>query len=189
MAFISVADEVAKKSTTFVENKFITKYLPVLDPAAVKVYLFALYVYQNAQPYTLQDFAEKLSITEDEAKSLFEHLEDFELISITSTSPFEIKILDCDNVYGAPKKLKPEKYAAFSTEVQSAISGRMISTNEFLDYYYLLEECGFEQNALLMIINYCVNLKGDKIRSQYIKKVAQNFADDGITTAKKVEEK
>ncbi|MGN0814198.1 MAG: DnaD domain protein [Candidatus Coproplasma sp.] len=189
MAFISVADEVAKKSTTSIENKFITKYLPVLDPVAVKVYLFALYVYQNAQPYTIEDFAEKLSLSEDQAKQYFSHLEEFELVSITSTSPFEIKILDCENVYGSPKKLKPEKYAAFSTEVQSAISGRMISTNEFLDYYYLLEEYGFEQNALLMIINYCVNLKGDKIRSQYIKKVAQNFAEDGIVTAKKVEEK
>lgn len=189
MAFISVADEVAKKSTTDVENKFITKYLPVLEPAAVKVYLFALYVYQNAQPYTIDDFAEKLSITQEEAISYFEYLEEFELVTVTSTSPFEIKILDCDNVYGSPKKMKPEKYAAFSTEVQSAIAGRMISTNEFMEYYYLLEECGFEQNALLMIINYCVNLKGDKIRFQYIKKVAQSFADEGATTAKKVEEK
>lgn len=189
MAFISVSDEVAKKSTTLIENKFITKYLPVLDPAAVKVYLFALYVYQNAQPYTVEDFAEKLSITEEDAKKCFENLEEFELVRITSSSPFEIKILDCENVSGSPKKLKPEKYSAFTTEVQSAISGRMITTNEYMDYFYLLEEYGFEQNALLMIINYCVNLKGDKIRSQYIKKVAQSFAEDGATSAKAVEEK
>jgi DNA replication protein DnaD len=65
----------------------------------------------------------------------------------------------------------------------------MISTNEFLEYYLLLEEYGFERNALLMIISYCVNLKGNDIRFQYIKKVAKSFADDGITTAKKVEKK
>jgi DNA replication protein DnaD len=52
-----------------------------------------------------------------------------------------------------------------------------------------LEEYGFEHNALLMIISYCVNLKGNDIRFQYIKRVAKSFADEGITTAKKVEKK
>lgn len=73
--------------------------------------------------------------------------------------------------------------------MQSIIKGRMISTNEFREYFVLLEEYGFEQNALIMIISYCVNLKGDNIRLQYIKKVAKSFADDGITTAQKVDEK
>ena len=39
MALVSVSDDLAKKSFTSVENKFITKYLPVLEPIAVKVYL------------------------------------------------------------------------------------------------------------------------------------------------------
>ena len=100
-----------------------------------------------------------------------------------------MKILDAENISGTPKKFKPEKYADFTKAVQSIIKGRMISTNEFREYFLLLEDYGFEQNALIMIISYCVNLKGDNIRLQYIKKVAKSFADDGITTAKKVEEK
>jgi len=47
MAFISVSDEVANKSFTYVENKFITKYLPVLNAVAVKVYLYSLYLFQS----------------------------------------------------------------------------------------------------------------------------------------------
>jgi DnaD/phage-associated family protein len=190
MAFISVADEIIKKSKTDIENKFITKYLPILEPASVKVYLFALYLYQSGQTsYTLADLAEKLNISEDDAKNYFEYLEEFELVKVISLSPFEVKILDCENIYGTPKKIKPEKYADFSTEVQAIISGRMISTNEFLEYYCLLEEYGFEHNALLMIISYCVHLKGNDIRLQYIKKVAKSFAEEGVTTAKKVEQK
>ena len=190
MPFISVADEVAKKSFTQIENKFITKYMPVLEPTAVKVYLFAVYLYQSgALSYSLFDLANALSITEDEAKDYFAYLEEFELVSIVSASPFEIKILDAENVYGTPKKFKPEKYADFTKSVQNVISGRMISTNEFREYFILLDEYGFEQNALLMIINYCVNLKGTDIRLQYIKKVAKSFADEGVTTANKVEEK
>ena len=190
MALVSVSDDLAKKSFTSVENKFITKYLPVLEPIAVKVYLFSLYVYQNAlSSYTLEDLAKHLSITEDEAKNYFEYLEEFELVSVLSLAPFEVKILDADNVYGTPKKFKPEKYADFTKTVQNIIKGRMISPNEFREYFLLLEEYGFEQDALIMIITYCANLKGDNIRFQYIKKVAKSFADDGVTTAKKIDEK
>ena len=190
MPFISVSDEVAKKSFTSVENKFITKYLPVLEPVSVKVYLYSLYLYQCGQTsFTLSDLANSLQITEDAAKEYFKYLEELELVSITSLAPFEVKILDADNIYGTPKKFKPEKYADFTKSVQNVIKGRMISPNEFRDYFCLLEDYGFEQNALIMIINYCVNLKGDDIRYAYIKKVAKSFADEGVTTAKKVDEK
>lgn len=189
MPFISVSDEIANKSFTYVENKFISKYLPVLDPVAVKVYLYSLYLFQSGFGGSLDDLAAKLNMTADEAQSYFEYLEEFELISVISVSPFEVKILDAENISGTPKKFKPEKYADFTKAVQSIIKGRMISTNEFREYFVMLEEYGFEQNALIMIISYCVNLKGDNIRLQYIKKVARSFAEDGITSAKKVDEK
>lgn len=189
MPFISVSDEIANKSFTYVENKFISKYLPVLDPVAVKVYLYSLYLFQSGFGGSLDDLATKLNMTADEAQSYFEYLEEFELISVISVSPFEVKILDAENISGTPKKFKPEKYADFTKAVQSIIKGRMISTNEFREYFVMLEEYGFEQNALIMIISYCVNLKGDNIRLQYIKKVARSFAEDGITSAKKVDEK
>ena len=190
MAFISVAEELSAKGMTEVENKFITKYLPVLDANAVKVYLFALYISQSGKiNYSVEDLAKRLEMSEEDVKGYFEYLEEFELVSITARSPFEVKLLDAENVYGTPKKLKPEKYSAFVAAVQSVITGRMISTTEFMEYFYLLDEYSFEQNALIMIINYCVNLKGNDIKLAYIKKVAKNFADEGITTAKKVEEK
>lgn len=190
MAFISVADELTRKSVTSVENKFITKYLAELDPVAVKVYLFALYIYQNGQTaYTAEDFAQKFNLTEEELKGYFEYLDEFELVSVLSNAPLEIRILDCENYYGKPKKLHPEKYEGLYEEIQTVISGRMISQNEFREYLILLEDFGFERNALLMIVNYCVNLKGADISGSYIKKVARNFHADGVTTAKQVEDK
>jgi len=190
MAFISIADELNNRTATSVENKFIKKYLPELEPVAVKVYLFALYLAQSGQgAYTLSDFAEKLSIPEERVKEYFEYLDEFELISITSYSPFEIKILDCENYYGKPKKLHPEKYEGLYDEIQAIVTGRMISQDEFREYLILLEEYGLERNALVMLVNYCVNLRGADIRGAYIKKVAKNFCDDGDTTAEKVEER
>lgn len=190
MAFISVADELTKRSATSVENKFITKYLAELDPVAVKVYLYALYLCQNGQcEHTLEDFSKKLGLDEDKIKEYFEYLDEMELIAITSKIPFEIKILDCENYYGKPKKLHPEKYEGLYEEIQAIISGRMVSQNEFREYLILLEDYNFERNAIVMIVNYCVNLKGDKINGAYIKKVAKNFSADGDTSAAQVEKR
>ena len=190
MPLISVSENLSKKLFTSVDNKFVTKYLPALEPMAVKVYLYSLYVYQNGlTSLTLGDVAQRLNITEEDITGIYTYLEEFELVKILSTSPFEIEICDADNVIGTPKKYKPEKYADFTKSIQNIVKGRMISTNEFMEYFYFLEEYSFEQNALLIIVNYCVNLRGDDIRFQYIKKVIKSFADDGITTAKKVDEK
>ncbi len=190
MAFVCLSDKVSEKSFTSVENKFITKYMPILDPVAVKVYIFALYLCKGgAINFTISDLGKALNISEEQAVNYFEYLEEYELVKITSVSPFEVELLDCDNVSGTPKNIKPEKYADFTRSAQALLKGRMISTNEFREYFYLLEEYSFEQNALLMIISYCVNLKGDNIRYQYIKKVAKSFADEGAVTAEKVNDK
>lgn len=190
MAFISVAEELTKKSSTAVENKFILKYLPELDPFAVKVYLYSLYLYQNGQTHTLPDLAAKLQITEEQAREYFEYLESYELVAITSVNPFEVKILDCENLYGKPKILHPEKYEGLYEEIQSVFGdGRMVSQDEFREYLIFLEDYGFERNALVMVIAYCVNLKGNDIGAAYIKKVLKNFESDGANTEKKVMEK
>lgn len=190
MPFISVAEELTKKSVTTLENKFITKYLPELDPLSVKVYLYALYLVQNGQQnYTIDDFANKLHVDTDKLQECFTYLDEFELVRITSLVPFEITILDCENFYGKPKKLHPEKYGGLYEEIQTIISGREVSQNEFMDYLILLEEYGLERNALIMLINYCTNLKGVDIGPAYIKKVCKNFCSDGVTTAGLVDER
>ena len=87
MALISVSDDLAKKSFTNVENKFILKYLPHLEPNSVKVYLFSLYIYQNGlNSYSIEDFAQKLSLAETEIINYFEYLEELELVAIISRS-------------------------------------------------------------------------------------------------------
>lgn len=189
MAFISLSPELKAKSFTGIENKFITKYMPVLDPLAVKVYIYGLYLCGVSGSFTVDDLAKSLGISEEQAVSCFEYLDEFELVKITSREPFEVTYEETENISGAPKKYKPEKYADFARGVQAIIKGRMISPNEYREYFYLMEEYGFEQSALLMIVNYCVNMKGDDIRVQYIKKVAKSFAAEGAVTAKKVDEK
>ncbi|MDE6505243.1 MAG: DnaD domain protein, partial [Clostridia bacterium] len=189
MPFISASDGLIKKSTTTVENTFITQYLPALEPTAVKVYLFALFLCQNSSPYTLKELAKALEMTENEAISYFEYLEEYELVSIISREPFSVSVLETSSIGAKPKMIKPEKYSDFNKSVQNILSGRMVPPDEYLEYYKLLEENGFEQQALLMIIAFCVDQNdGKKVNLSYIKKVALSYADKGKITASQVDE-
>lgn len=65
----------------------------------------------------------------------------------------------------------------------------MITPNEYREYYDIIERFHVEKEALLMIINYCVNIKGDNVGYAYITTIAKDWANQKITTAKQVEER
>ena len=57
MAFCSFSKDCDNNSYVTVENKFITKYMPVADGFAVKVYLYGLYLCKNGDfDFSLLDF-------------------------------------------------------------------------------------------------------------------------------------
>ncbi|MCD8307661.1 MAG: DnaD domain protein [Clostridia bacterium] len=188
MAFVTPSEELLRRSSTDIENKFITKYMPELDPTAVKVYLYLAYICRNSPNLEMADLCQALSLSEEDCANFLKYLEEYELISVISQSPYEVKILDVENVSGAPKRYKPEKYSDFAKAAQAIVTGRMIDTGEYQEYFTMIEE-GFDQNALLMVITYCVGLRGNDIRKQYILKVAHSFEQDGDTTVRKVEDR
>ena len=65
MAFITLSPQLKDNSFTAVENKFITKYMPVLDAVAVKVYLYGLYLCSDAAAFTVSDLARSLKFYRD----------------------------------------------------------------------------------------------------------------------------
>ena len=62
----------------------------------------------------------------------------------------------------------------------------MISVNEYTDYYTLLKSFGMSQEALLLIIKYCVEQKGNRVGASYILTVAKNWAYEKILTEEAV---
>ncbi|MBO7377372.1 MAG: DnaD domain protein, partial [Clostridia bacterium] len=71
--------------------------------------------------------------------------------------------------------------------LQKIVSGRMITTAEFSEYFRIMETYNVRQEAMLMIAQYCVDLKGDDIGYRYVSAVAKDFAARGVTTPEKVE--
>jgi len=185
----SYSKEYAVSAYTDVENAFLSEYMPISDGDAVKVYLYGLYLCRNPQiEKSLSEIAETLRLTPEQVKEYFTYWEDFGLCSVISKEPFEVVFMPVRTAHGVkPRKYKTEKYTEFSKGVQTLLPGRMISTGEFTEYYGIMETFSIKPDAMLMIVKYCVDRKGNDIGYHYISKVAKDFGIRGITTVEKVE--
>ena len=160
MGFCSYSKEFSLSSYTGVENQFITKYMPMADGDAVKVYLFGLYLCQNVQEeYTLAEAARTLNFTEEKVADLFRFWEDFDLLEIVSMQPFSVRYFPADYAKGKPKRIRTEKYTEFNKAVQSLMPKKMISASEFMKYFAVMEEYSIKPEAMLLIVRYCADGK------------------------------
>ncbi|MCD8209151.1 MAG: DnaD domain protein [Bacteroidales bacterium] len=190
MAFVSTERKLKDKSFTSIENNFITNYMKYLPGDTVKVYIYALYVAKNGNSAdTLDDMAASLEMDREYVEKQFEDLKTYDLVEITSRSPFEIEILDCENVYGKLRKHNEEKYAGFYTAVQKILKSRSVMPGETNDYIYLMDEYGIDTQAMIKIIGYCATLKDDSIGYRYINTVIRSFIREGCVTERRVSEK
>ncbi|MBP3619992.1 MAG: DnaD domain protein [Clostridia bacterium] len=191
MAFCKYSFDMLANNTTAVDNIFINNYLPYADSTAVKVYLYGLYKCQdsNSKDNTLEHFAQELHLKEDEIEKAFLYWQEQGLIQILNVIPFEVRYLPISDVLNNTKKYNAKKYQNFNTQAQEIISGRMITPNEYREYYDLVERLHIEKDALLEVINYCVRTKGDNIGYNYITVVAKNWINQGLTTAQQIKEK
>ncbi len=190
MGFCSYSREFSLSSYTNIENQFIQKYMASADGDAVKVYIFGLYLCQNVQgEYTLAEAAHTLHMTEERVADLFRFWEDFDLLEVMSEDPFSVRYFPADYAKGKPKRIRTEKYADFNKAVQSLMPKKMISASEFMKYFSVMEEYAIKPEAMLLIVRYCIDLKGENIAQNYILQVARNFAAEGVTTVEQIENK
>jgi len=189
MAFASFSKEYNQAGYTLTDNLFITEYLEFCNAAQVKVYMFGLYLIQsgNETANSVEKMSAALKIDEAQIIKAYEFFEDQGIVDIISKSPLEVKYIPLSGAYGRPRKIKASKYSEFTKQVQALLPDRMISPNEYNEYFHLIEDYGIEPEALIMIINYCTKLQGTKINFRYIVTVAKDWAFRGIKTFKAAE--
>lgn len=186
MSFCSFSKESVKKSATIIDNKFISLYLPEANGNAVKTYVYGLFVCQDSdEDVSFDKFCENLKLDKGVVSDCFKFWEELGVVNVLSEDPFMVKYLPVDA--SKPKKYSAEKYGEFNKALQVLIPERMITTNEYSAYFSLMEENGLKPEALLMIVKYCVDLKGGAIGLRYILKVANDFISRGITSTAKIE--
>ncbi len=192
MSFCKYSTEFVASSKTEIDNIFINDYLPFADPMHVKVYVYGLYKCNDSSAFdnTLEAFAKHLNLSEEDILSAYEYWQEEGLVQMLKTSPIQIRYIPLNNVLSANKLYKSEKYSTFNQQAQEIFEGkREISKTEYGEYYDFLERFHVEQEALLMIIKYCVDSKRSAVGYNYILTVAKNWANEGITTTQAVEER
>lgn len=189
MSFCSFSKEFLTASFTSVENQFITKYMPQSDGLPVKVYLYGLYLCQSGSDLDLEQLSSLLLSDVETVKNAFFFWEDYDLIRVISKEPFSVEYLPVSNAIGRPKKVRYDKYGDFNKELQSKMQkvGKFISYNESIKYMNFLQDNTIELDAFLLIAQYCIDKKQDKVTQNYILNKAKKFISQNLITFHDVE--
>lgn len=191
MSFCKYSTEFIASSKTEIDNIFINDYLPFAQPIFTQVYIYGLYLCSSTSfDNSLESMAKVLNMSQDDVIGAFEYWQEQGLVNIIKTNPLQVTYIPLKNVLSANKLFKPDKYESFNRQAEEIFRGRRsISKTEYGEYYDFLERYHVEQEALLMIMQYCVDTKKSAVGYSYILTVAKNWANEGITTASAVEER
>lgn len=190
VSFAKFSNDYLMETFTLVDNVFINEHLPFCDEKQIKVYLYGLYLCSNPTvDNSMQTLCANLDMTQADIISAYEHFEDMGLVQIVCKEPLEVKYLSLKRSSQTPKKYKGEKWNDFNTQLQQLFPERMLTPNEYNEYYTFLDSSKLDPNAMLMIVQYCINLKGMSVRYPYVLTVARNWVADGVRTIADVEDK
>lgn len=183
MAFCDKEKQFIDSGYTVVDNKFILNFLPDAADIRASIYLFGLALTSSAgDDNCCETIARKFEISCEEVMDVFRYWEEMGLVHIINSTPPRVVYLAFQGSTTSLKNIKPGKYTKFSRDMQDVISGRMITTNEYNEYYTFLEDTTFEPAALVAVAKYCVEFQGNDIAYQYILTVARNQLKKGKTT-------
>ncbi|MBO5335321.1 MAG: hypothetical protein J6A87_05025, partial [Clostridia bacterium] len=185
MAFCSFPKEFTTHSFTYVENRFIQKYLPEANDFAVKVYLYGLHLCQcGNDDFSARSLAEVLKTTEEKILDAFEYWQDYDLVEILCRNPLTVQYLPVASQNGRPKKIHYDKYADFTQELQKKMQkvGRFLSLQEIRKYLQFLEETDLQPMAFLLIIEYSLIKDGGRYIPYHVFEKAKQLVQKNLTT-------
>ena len=176
---------------TVVDNIFINNFLPDAPDLCVKVYLMGLSKCANsvAPDNNITNFANVLNVSEQDVINAFNYWQEQGVVQILNTNPMEVRFMPLNASLGNIKKYNIGKYTDFNIQVQEILNKRMITPTEFGEYYNVIEKFHIQPEALIMIVKYCANLKGENVSYPYIITVAKNWEKEGVHTCEDVENK
>ena len=161
MSFCTYSKDLETSGKTIIDNLFLSNYLPDADGNAVKVYLYGLYLCQNSADTDINAFAAALDLDVNEVKNYFKFWDEYGLLSIVANDPFSVIYNPVGSLSAKYRRYKPEKYEKFAKSLQNLFSDKMISVSEYSAYFDLLENTSLHEDALLRIVKYCIDIKGE----------------------------
>ncbi len=191
MGFIRLGNDYLKEGYTQVDNVFLLRYLPDADSLDVKIYLFGLCAAgQDSEEYnSIEKLALQLHISEERLLSGFAYWEERGLVTISKTQPITVSYTSVKRPLPPVIKYNAQKYKIFVEEVNRLFPERILTPNEYNALIETIAVSNMEINAMLLIIQYCKELGGDKTSVPYILAVADDWIKQGLTAEKAVSER
>lgn len=189
MSFCTFSKDFSANGYTLVENQFITKYLPHSDGDAVKAYLYGLYLCQCADEFDAVTAAKLLGMTAEKLADIFTFWEDCDLVRVLSKDPLFVQYLPVNSAIGRPKPIRAEKYAQFNREFYKILqtAQKAFRPYEMQRILEFLENNQMEQQAFLLVAEYCAKKDGEKLTSQHILNKAEKLCREHKFTFEQVE--
>ncbi len=189
MAFSVYSKEFTANMYTTVENQFITKYLPQADGDAVKAYLYGLYLCGCKDDFDGRAISKLLKIEYHRLQEIFGFWEECDLVRVLSKDPLFIEYLPVNSLVGKPKPIRAEKYSEFNRELLKQLqkAGKDFKPYEHQRILEFLENYPMEQQAFLLVSEYCMKKDGEKLSSQHILSKAKKLCDEHKYTFEQVE--
>lgn len=189
VSFARFSSDFLMETFTLVDNLFVHEHLPYLEEKQIKVYIYGLYLCNSNGENTLENLCTVLDVTEDELTAIYKEFEDLGLVKVLNTTPLEVKYLSLKRGMQPPKKYKADRWNDFNTTLQSLFPERLLTPNEYNEYYNFIDSTKINEDVLLMIVQYCIDAKGPSVRYPYVFAVARSWIADGVRTIADVEQK
>ena len=189
MSFTAFSKEFTANMFTSVENQFITKYLPQADGDAVRAYLYGLYLCSCKDEFDARAMSKLLRIEYSRLLDIFGYWEECDLVHILSKDPLFVEFLPVNHSAGRPKTVRAEKYSGFNRELLKLLqkTGKDFKPYEHQRILEFLENYPMEQEAFVLVAEYCAKKDGEKLSSQHILNKAKKLCQEHKYTFEQVE--
>ncbi len=189
MSFSVFSKDFTSNMFTSVENQFITKYLPQADGDAVRAYLYGLYLCSCKEEFDGRSMGKLLKIPYERLLEIYGFWEECDLVHILSRDPLYVEYLPVNAAVGKPKPIRPEKYSDFNREFYKILqrANADFKPYEMSRILEFLENNPMEQQAFLLIAEYCAGKDGEKLSSAHMLNKAKKLCKEQKFTCEQVE--
>ena len=173
-----------KGGMTMIENTFIDQFMPSSSGDFVKIYLYLLRCAQSGQAdVSIAEIADALNYTESDIKRAMGYwqkqkcldlIEDTEGETASSVSPGN-KITE----FRPAQKYSKEELRSLIFVAENYL-GRPLSSQEQETLVYFVSDLGMDTDLVDYLLDYCISMNHTSFH--YIRKVAVNWAEQGIST-------
>lgn len=169
--------EAALMQSTPVNNIFISEYMRGAPDGFVSVYLYALMCCTTPQLYS--DIGEALGMEHSEVDRALNYWQAKGLIELVEGDERTVRFLSFSLDAPAPTRENSE----FVIAVQKLLNGRALTSGELSRIYDWLDIFKMDEACALMLIRYCVELKGSRVSVAYMDAVAKTWTAANVLDA------